>query len=428
MSNLASLLNPAPSSDSKTSATVTNGTAHHQHSRHPSLTSPLEALAIAATSTSPVLSPTSSNAAPLVSTSGHRQSFSSSISRPNSSHISLPVPHALAYPTISVPIDHHSPTHHHIGARRLSGFANQTSSELPPIRQAQPEDMVSSATTSSRDASTADSQQPLTHNPIQQLPPVHQTVDMVADDTRSGSENPPVDCEHNTDAIAKTGVTGIEGFQVYSSGGLVSTQPKLHGQGELPPIRNGSLTPMVEVVMKREDSTQSLALGSAPMADDQPSIQATHPAAKKRPAPKVEKKVEKKGIASAIKKPTAKKRKLDADSMDGTPSSQRSGTPASSRASKTPVPRNRKQSSATPLHSSPAPGHKEVEDDDDEDIDDDSELFCICRKPDDHTWMIGCDGGCEDWFHGRCVKMNERDGNLIDKYICELRKLRDLGS
>ena len=29
------------------------------------------------------------------------------------------------------------------------------------------------------------------------------------------------------------------------------------------------------------------------------------------------------------------------------------------------------------------------------------ELYCICRKPfDEKRFMIGCDGGCEQWFHG----------------------------
>lgn len=32
--------------------------------------------------------------------------------------------------------------------------------------------------------------------------------------------------------------------------------------------------------------------------------------------------------------------------------------------------------------------------------------------------MIACDGGCEEWFHGNCVNIRERDGELIDKYIC----------
>ncbi|KAI5853351.1 hypothetical protein BZA05DRAFT_336623 [Tricharina praecox] len=46
------------------------------------------------------------------------------------------------------------------------------------------------------------------------------------------------------------------------------------------------------------------------------------------------------------------------------------------------------------------------------------ELYCICRKPDTGKWMICCDG-CEDWYHGECVKVKEEDGNLIDKYYCQ---------
>ncbi|KAI9679846.1 MAG: hypothetical protein M1817_004860 [Caeruleum heppii] len=113
----------------------------------------------------------------------------------------------------------------------------------------------------------------------------------------------------------------------------------------------------------------------------------------------------KKGKASTAKKPAVKKRKLDTDSFRGTPASLRSATPSSSRTSMTPAARPR---SSTPVvaSSSPAP------------VDDGAELFCICRRPDNHTWMIGCDGGCEDWFHGACVKIDEEDGNLIDKYIC----------
>ena len=30
--------------------------------------------------------------------------------------------------------------------------------------------------------------------------------------------------------------------------------------------------------------------------------------------------------------------------------------------------------------------------------------YCICRKGAD-GWMIGCDAGCDDWFHGSCVAL-----------------------
>ena len=137
---------------------------------------------------------------------------------------------------------------------------------------------------------------------------------------------------------------------------------------------------------------------------------------KKRAAPK-------KGTAST-KKPAAKKRKIDttkAESIPSTPALPRNETPSSSRASKTPAPKAQpqKQGSSTPARSSSvaAANEDEYEDDDSMSIDP-NEQFCICRGPDDHSWMIACDGGCDDWFHGRCVDMDEKDGKLIDKYIC----------
>ncbi|KAJ5093363.1 hypothetical protein N7456_009224 [Penicillium angulare] len=126
----------------------------------------------------------------------------------------------------------------------------------------------------------------------------------------------------------------------------------------------------------------------------------------------------KKGTA---KKPAAKKRKAndpDTESIDG----RRSNTPAS-RTSKTP---GQKQESASAA-GSPAPEPKKktkkrpkgrAAADDDDDDDDDNQPFCICRLPDNHTWMIGCDGGCEDWFHGKCVNIHPRDADLIEQYIC----------
>lgn len=131
--------------------------------------------------------------------------------------------------------------------------------------------------------------------------------------------------------------------------------------------------------------------------------------------------VTKKGTA---KKPTNKKRKgndADAESVDG----RRSNTPASST-SKTPG----KRQTSTSVAGSPAPeernkkkkknpGKRQADDENDEDFEDENEIFCICRRPDNHTWMIGCDGGCEDWFHGKCVKIDPRDADLIEKYICE---------
>ncbi|OCK84235.1 hypothetical protein K432DRAFT_378813 [Lepidopterella palustris CBS 459.81] len=151
---------------------------------------------------------------------------------------------------------------------------------------------------------------------------------------------------------------------------------------------------------------------------------------KKRPAPKSSAATNKKGTAA--KKPAAKKRKIDSEtaSVGGTPSVRRSATP-SSRASKTPAlntvaksqPKKSSQAGTPVAGSSPAPDRSsqaaasDVEDSEGTNEDDDA-VFCICRKPDNHRWMIACDGGCEDWFHGSCVNMQQEDENLIDKYIC----------
>jgi COMPASS component SPP1 len=138
---------------------------------------------------------------------------------------------------------------------------------------------------------------------------------------------------------------------------------------------------------------------------------------KKRPAPSSASAIKKKGTATA-KKPTSKKRKLDPEgdvkARSTTPTSRPAKT-ASSKAGK------KGSQAGTPVAgSSPAPDHSsQIHPSDDEaESSDDNTLYCICRKPDNHRWMIGCDGGCEDWFHGSCVNMNQADEDLVDKFIC----------
>ncbi|KAL4866149.1 hypothetical protein BDV12DRAFT_173352 [Aspergillus spectabilis] len=128
----------------------------------------------------------------------------------------------------------------------------------------------------------------------------------------------------------------------------------------------------------------------------------------------------KKGIG---RKTAPKKRKLNNEDNESV-GSRRSQTPVPSRTSKAGT---KKQNSAS-LANSPAPeakkkGSKKVameegEEEEEEEDSDSGEIFCICRRPDNHTWMIGCDGGCEDWFHGKCVNIDPRDAELIEKYIC----------
>jgi COMPASS component SPP1 len=138
--------------------------------------------------------------------------------------------------------------------------------------------------------------------------------------------------------------------------------------------------------------------------------------AKKRPAPASASAVRKKGTAKTSK--PNKKRKVETE--DG---ATRSVTPTA-RVSK-PPPRGFKRGShaGTPtLESSPAPDNSSQAhaSDDDGDSSEDHNLYCLCKKPDNHRWMIGCDGGCDDWFHGDCVNMKQADEELVDRFICPL--------
>jgi COMPASS component SPP1 len=146
---------------------------------------------------------------------------------------------------------------------------------------------------------------------------------------------------------------------------------------------------------------------------------------RKRPAPKV-----KKGQAT-VKKPPSKRRKVDDASPATTRRSlspSRAAKPSMTQRATSGTRHGKKSKSNTPAPgSSPAPGSVRsasyVSADDDDagsgsDGGDSNAAYCICRKGDNHTWMIACDGGCEDWFHGKCIDILEDDGELIDKYIC----------
>ncbi|KAI8391572.1 uncharacterized protein BYT42DRAFT_199961 [Radiomyces spectabilis] len=46
-------------------------------------------------------------------------------------------------------------------------------------------------------------------------------------------------------------------------------------------------------------------------------------------------------------------------------------------------------------------------------------LYCICRKPyDAPRFMIACDR-CDEWFHGECIGISEKEGEFIDVYFCD---------
>lgn len=114
----------------------------------------------------------------------------------------------------------------------------------------------------------------------------------------------------------------------------------------------------------------------------------------------------KKRPKSATSKTSSRKRPSKKPRLDSPVTSHRSYTPMR-KSSKTPASR-----------STPLDAHSSSDEEEPESDPDDTNLYCICRKPDNHTWMIGCDGGCEDWFHGKCVGMEQADEPLLDRFIC----------
>lgn len=211
--------------------------------------------------------------------------------------------------------------------------------------------------------------------------------------------------------------------EIASSPAIIKEEAAHTPQPSFPtePHRPVEVAPKV-ASLKTESSQRNLSplresLVALPSTEVMTAEQPT--ASKKRSAPAKSKK----GTASAVRKdkiPPAKKRKVEP---------KRSTTPSSSRASRAPTVKgvgakgtSRVSSPAPSTRSYSAEANEEDGDDEGEEMDsareDDGDLYCICRKPDRGTFMIGCDGTCDDWYHGKCVGIEERNKNLIDKYIC----------
>ncbi|EDW81984.1 uncharacterized protein Dwil_GK25558 [Drosophila willistoni] len=47
----------------------------------------------------------------------------------------------------------------------------------------------------------------------------------------------------------------------------------------------------------------------------------------------------------------------------------------------------------------------------------DDQAYCICRTSDCSRFMIGCDG-CEEWYHGDCIGITEKEAKHIKQYYC----------
>ncbi|XP_069691399.1 CXXC-type zinc finger protein 1-like isoform X2 [Periplaneta americana] len=47
----------------------------------------------------------------------------------------------------------------------------------------------------------------------------------------------------------------------------------------------------------------------------------------------------------------------------------------------------------------------------------DGQAYCICRSSDSSRFMIGCDN-CEEWYHGDCIRITEREAKYIKQFFC----------
>ncbi len=450
MSKLSSLLNPAPNPDTHAPAPQTQQLAidgqHDGHSNEVAgglahtgsgsphrlsiAASPLEALAAAATSSAPMLSPSNPNGAPSITPGAHQQTFHHPLSRPTSSHTSPP-PHFDFARTADPPAPRFSPgleQYHHstsseVRARRMSGITDNAPAILAPLRGSLPNESRQSPVPLPALRSHSEVSDGAVRGTSAQ--PDHQTS--TSKEAEPGYlNNAPVLTQIRQPLPGPalpsvvTALPETQHDQVKVKAEITEDTPQLPHKIRLSDSQSVSMQGVTSAEHLHRKEVQAVSKDVGDLKNDgsyRPSPNTTEElnrstSATPKPAPTKKRAAPKKGTASAVK-PAAKKRKIDTESVDGTPSVKRSATPASSRASKTPAPKNRKQDSATPTRSSSV-----AQQEDDEDMDDDSQLFCICRKPDDHTWMIGCDGSCEDWFHGRCVKMTEEDGKIIDKWIC----------
>ncbi|KAJ1547345.1 CXXC-type zinc finger protein 1, partial [Cladochytrium tenue] len=46
-------------------------------------------------------------------------------------------------------------------------------------------------------------------------------------------------------------------------------------------------------------------------------------------------------------------------------------------------------------------------------------VYCVCRRPDDGSFMINCDS-CKDWYHGRCIGITKKVGESLRSWECAL--------
>lgn len=441
MSKLSELLNPAPTSAQQSPPLpqpllldghdhrASNRSSFDGHATSPtrfaSLTSPgLEALAAAASNTAPILSPPQSGT---FAQSSSYQGYNNYGSRPGSSHTLPPLGSDFSH-TGNQPSTPHATGleqyHHSSGGERNLSNETDYSARLPPLVQSPPSQSNSFLT----HALGATAQDDL----IKYANGDH--LEQVALSSAQNHNEPKENPYQNSDTPATSQI------RLPSLGTsdpiLASTLPNAQSDQveikaevqenslELPQQYNGIAVEGSTLTSDQSSNIGIPALKSiteikndaiytpSPISQDSTAMKAKAAPSKKRATPK-------KGTANTVR-PPAKKRKIESESLGGTPPAQQTGTSTTSRTSHTPVPKNRKQGSETPARSSSILNGDE---EDDDDVTDDGELFCICRKPDDHTLMIACDGPCEGWFHPRCMDMPTEKINLISKWYCELLKV-----
>lgn len=435
MADLSSLLNPAPSSeiDAQENDNATEADVRHRGAKAPtlppvkigaphaqsSMKSPLDTLADAATSSVPLLSPTNPNGTPFVSlgTYSHPTAQPSSSSRPSSSHFSPPQTfdhhHAPAptSPTFSPGLQqYHHPTSSEVQARRISETAETSVMPLPPLRGSLSDNNPARSVEAPQDLQHLDTITSIVPGIDSAAASVQgQATEMYPENTNTAAVS---EIRHPSPAAPAATQEVIDppdrSEQSQVKAELTDPIAEITSPSDLPSTHRSQLSTEPTRPMENQSSAPDIQSQSSPVpaessAQEKPSKPQPAPS-RKRPAPK-------KGTATTVK-PAAKKRKVEKanNSTPNPPPPAHPDTPTSSRASKTPAPAGRKQESVTPQRSS------SIANDDDDD--DEDGVFCICRGPDDHTWMIACDGPCEDWFHGRCINMTEKDSQLIEKYFC----------